>query len=74
MSSEPMDVSRPDDWGAERVEWIESMGYVLEHYGREAAQELLGDLHRFLVHRRAAPPPALNPPYRNTISVDEQPP
>jgi len=74
MSSEPTGVPRNDDWSEERAEWIDSMAYVLEQYGPGAAQQLLGDLHQFLVQRRAAPVPVLNTPYRNTISVDEQPP
>ena len=64
----------PQDWGEERADWVESMDYVLENYGPASAAELLEDLRQLLERRHAAPAPVLNTPYRNTVTVDEQPP
>jgi pyruvate dehydrogenase E1 component len=61
------------DWQDERAEWVESMAYLLEHYGPQAAQQVFADLHELLVRQRAAPAPVINTPYRNTVPVDQQP-
>jgi pyruvate dehydrogenase complex dehydrogenase (E1) component len=57
------------DWQEERREWLASMAYILEEYGPEGAQAIFQDLYDFLQRRRAAPPPVLNTPYRNTILI-----
>ncbi len=63
-----------DSWLAEREEWLESLDAVLEVHGPERVREMLASLQARAMSRGAAPAEgALNTPYRNTISVSEQP-
>ncbi|MEM7252876.1 MAG: pyruvate dehydrogenase (acetyl-transferring), homodimeric type [Pseudomonadota bacterium] len=71
MSSPPM--NRDPDWENERAEWIDSIAYVLENDGPVAAREIFEDLHDYLQRHRAAPAPSLGTPYRNSVSVEDQP-
>ena len=63
-----------NDWKSEQEEWIEALDEVLEAGGKERAEELFQKLRRFMARKGAANGgAALNTPYLNTISTDDQP-
>ena len=49
------------------------MAYVLENERAEAAQQVFQDLYDYLTRRRAATPPMLGIPHRNTVSAETPP-
>ncbi len=63
-----------DDWKLEQDEWLEALEEVLEGEGKGRTAELFQRM-RYLLARYgvANGGAALNTPYRNTISVDDQP-
>lgn len=63
-----------DDWKAEQEEWIEALEEVLEGEGKGRAEELFQKLRYFLARKGVANGgAALNTPYLNTISAEDQP-
>jgi pyruvate dehydrogenase E1 component len=61
-------------WLEEREEWLEALDDVIAHRGDQGAQELLRVLHDHLSRRGLVlSEAALNTPYKNTISVADQP-
>ncbi len=63
-----------DDWKLEQNEWLEALEEVLESEGKGRAEELFQRL-RYLLARKgvANGGSALNTPYINTISPDDEP-
>jgi pyruvate dehydrogenase E1 component len=57
----------------ETREWLEALDAVIETEGRERATFLLRKLLDHARDRRVPMPPVLNSPYRNTISLADQP-
>ncbi|MEZ4927815.1 MAG: pyruvate dehydrogenase (acetyl-transferring), homodimeric type, partial [Saprospiraceae bacterium] len=63
-----------DDWKQEQEEWLEALEEVLEGEGKGRTAELFQRLKYLLArHGVANGGPALNTPYLNTISSDDQP-
>lgn len=63
-----------DDWKSEQDEWIEALGEILEGEGKGRTEELFQKLRYFLARNGVANGGvALNTPYLNTISSDDQP-
>ncbi len=67
--------AQADDWREERDEWLEALEAVVDRHGAGRARELLEELDA-RASRSGVPLPSStrNTPYRNTISVEEQPP
>jgi pyruvate dehydrogenase E1 component len=59
---------------AETSEWIESLQYILETKGPERAKFLLSVLDEVASRNGVELPFAINTPYINTITADQQPP
>ncbi|EGG94307.1 Pyruvate dehydrogenase E1 component [gamma proteobacterium IMCC1989] len=67
-------VNDQSEQSEELQEWLESLDYVLKHQGSERAKELLFELQNKLLGSGVQLDEAtLNTPYRNTISVSEEP-
>lgn len=63
-----------NDWKLEQDEWIEALEEVLESGGKARTEELFQKLRYFLARKGAANGGvALNTPYLNTISKDDEP-
>ncbi|MCY4657395.1 MAG: pyruvate dehydrogenase (acetyl-transferring), homodimeric type, partial [Gammaproteobacteria bacterium] len=63
-----------DDWELEQQEWLDAMEAILREQGSERAKELLSRVQHELSSRGVVlPDAAMNTPYKNTISVAEQP-
>ena len=62
------------DWELEQEEWLEALITVLRERGDEAAKSLLSRLqHELSSHGIVMTDAAMNTPYKNTISLGEQP-
>ncbi len=59
--------------GDELAEWLECIDDVALRHGRRELERLLACLHQRAAGHGARPPTALNTPYVNTISAEEQP-
>jgi pyruvate dehydrogenase E1 component len=66
-------VSPPDEDPAETREWLEAFDALVAAEGRERATFLLRKLHEHARARRVPLPTVLNTPYRNSVSLAEQP-
>jgi len=70
-SANPADQSA---WHEEQQEWLDALDDIVGHHGDQGARELLHSLHEHLSRRGLViSEAALNTPYKNTISVAEQP-
>ncbi|MGA2963031.1 MAG: pyruvate dehydrogenase (acetyl-transferring), homodimeric type [Candidatus Korobacteraceae bacterium] len=58
----------------ETREWLDSLDYVLEHYGPERAGRLLQQLELHTARSGYRMPFSATTPYQNTIPVEKQPP
>lgn len=58
----------------ESAEWLEALDSVIAHRGRAEAEKLLAALERHAEDREIKRPQLPYSPYRNSISLDEQPP
>ena len=56
----------------ETAEWLEAFDEVLDESGTDRAKALLGTLVERAAGLGVIPPPKLNTPYRNTITVEEE--
>ena len=64
----------PKDTDAiETREWLDALDALIEHEGRDRATFVLRRLFDHARSRRVRLPPVLNTPYKNTISLDQQP-
>jgi hypothetical protein len=62
-----------DDWQLEKEEWLEAIEEVLEAHGKGRTSELLHAMRKVLARKGVANNgAALNTPYMNTISPDDQ--
>ncbi len=68
------EIHQLDDWKQEQDEWLDALEEVLESQGKAKSEELFQRL-RLLMARKGGVTggPALNTPYMNTISPDNQP-
>ena len=66
-------VSPPDADPAETREWLEAFDALVAAEGRQRATFLLRKLHEHARARRVPLPTVLNTPYRNSVSLAEQP-
>ena len=66
-------VNPPDADPLETREWLEAFDALVEREGRERATFLLRKLLEHARARRVPMPPVLNTPYRNSISLADQP-
>lgn len=63
-----------DDWRLEQEEWLEALEEVLEAYGKGPTEDLFQRLRSLMARRGVANGgQALNTPYLNTISPEDQP-
>ncbi len=63
------------EWELEQQEWLEALAGVLDERGGELAKALLARLQHELSHKGIVlTDAALNTPYKNTISLADQPP
>ena len=63
-----------DDWNEQQQEWLDAIDDVLVNRGQQETRELLRKLQAHLSHRGLVlTDAALNPPYKNTIDVRDQP-
>jgi pyruvate dehydrogenase E1 component len=58
---------------AELLEWYDSLEEVLHRYGPEKTQQLLVQLRERAYHRGVMMPFVATTPYKNTITVEDQP-
>ncbi|MDA1073503.1 MAG: pyruvate dehydrogenase (acetyl-transferring), homodimeric type [Proteobacteria bacterium] len=66
-------INQPD-WVEERTEWLDAIDDVLKHHGPDEARELVSVLREHLIRRGLElTETTLNTPYKNTISLDDQP-
>ncbi len=77
-TGEALTAARPIEeqggWEQEQREWIEALGGVLDERGGDRAKALISRLQRELSHKGLVlTDAALNTPYKNTISLAEQP-
>jgi len=69
------DVRGPDDWHEQQQEWLDAIDDVVQERGEDDAQALMRALHHHLSQRGLVfTEAALNTPYKNTISLRDQPP
>ena len=67
-------MSLESDWELEQEEWLEALVTVLRERGDEAAKSLLSRLqHELSSHGIVMTDAAMNTPYKNSISLGEQP-
>ena len=66
-------VSPPDEDPAETREWLDAFDALVAAEGRERATFLLRKLHEHARARLVPLPAVLNTPYRNSVSLPEQP-
>ena len=68
------DVPILNDWQLEQKEWLEALEEIVEAQGKEKSAELFQSLRHFLAQKGIANSgKALNTPYSNTLSIDDQP-
>ena len=64
----------PEAWELEQQEWLDAMDAIIREQGSERAKELLTRVQHELSSRGVVlTDAAMNTPYKNTISVTEQP-
>lgn len=66
-------VSPPDEDPIETREWLDAFDALVAAEGRERGTFLLRRLHEHARARRVPLPTVLNTPYRNSVSLAEQP-
>ncbi|MEZ4884710.1 MAG: pyruvate dehydrogenase (acetyl-transferring), homodimeric type [Chitinophagales bacterium] len=63
-----------NDWQLEQQEWLEALEEIVEAHGKEKSAELFQSLRHWLARKGIANSgSAINTPYLNTLSVDDQP-
>ncbi len=62
-----------NDFDLERDEWLSALDDVIAHGGRDRAERLLDALEHHAEDREVKRRPLPYSPYRNTISLEEQP-
>ncbi len=67
-------VNPPDADPAETREWLDAFDSLVNAAGTERAYYLLRRLYEHARKRHVLLPPVMNTPYRNTVSLAEQPP
>jgi pyruvate dehydrogenase E1 component len=66
--------NKPEEWYLEQEEWLDALEEVLEAHGKDRTEALFQRLRLLMARKGVANGgSALNTPYMNTISVDDQP-